>query len=391
MAALLTTHFLTPAQRGDYFVVYTLAQGLAQFGNFGLHSSNTYFVARRQALGGALLANTVWLSAAAGIAGIGLVTFVPRWGGGTAPRLWVVPVLAAAMLFYLLGANLLVGLKRIGSFNAYQIASNGCVVLCMAAAAGTGAGPTGFLIAIAVAWTAVSFCLFRTIRRATRSRLTFRPDVFRDSFYYGLKAYVATACGFLVIRSSVFLLSAFQGAEQVGYYSLASQLAEVVGIVPQSMALVLFPALITATSGRFRTMMQNLVVLTAVLAAGCAAIAIGAEPGIRLVFGARFLPAAPVLRWMLPGVFFLGLTAIPSQYLAAAGFPLSLVGVWVCGSVAAAASGWVIIPIYGGVGAAAVMSATHCAIFLAVLCLAIVRARADADVPASIPAYGVPA
>jgi O-antigen/teichoic acid export membrane protein len=392
LAALLTTHFLTPAQRGEYFVVYTLAQGLAQFGNFGLQSSNTYFVAHRQTLGGALLANTVWLSAAAGLAGAALVAFTPAWGGVVAPRMWIAPVLAPAMVFYVVGGNLLVGLKRIAAFNAYQVASNGCVVVCLAAAAALGAGPAGFLLAIATGWTVVAVSLFRTLRRTTRAPLTFRPDVFRDSFRYGLKAYVATAGGFLVIRSSVFLLSAFGGAEQVGYYSLASQLAEVVGIVPQSMALVLFPALITATSGRFRTMMQNLLVLTALLGAGCAAIAIGAEPGVRLVFGARFLPAVPMLRWMLPGVFFLGLTAMPSQYLAAVGFPVSLVLVWICGSVVAAVSGWFVIPLYGGMGAAAVMSVIHCLIFLAVLALAIARARADAaDVPAPVLSYGVPA
>ncbi len=392
VAALLTTHFLTPAQRGQYFVVYTLAQGFAQFGNFGLHSSNTYFVARRQALGGALLANTVWLSSVAGLVGAALVVLSPLWGGAPTARLWVVPVLAAAMVFYLVGGNLLVGLKRIAAFNTYQVISNGCVVACLAAAAAVGAGPTGFLIAIAVGWALVSAFLFRTLRRATQSTLTFRADVFRDSFRYGLKAYVSTTGAFLVIRSGVFLLSAFRGAEQVGYYSLASQLAEVVGIVPQSMALVLFPVLITATSGRFRTMMQNLLVLAPVLGAGCIVIAIGAGPFVELAFGARFLPSVPMLRWMLPGVFFLGLTAMPSQYLAASGFPVSLVCVWVAGSVAAALAGWAAIPVYGGAGAAVVMSVVHCAIFLAVLALAVARARADAvDMSDSVPAYGVPA
>jgi hypothetical protein len=33
LASVMTARWLSPSQRGEYFVVYTLAQGLAQFGN----------------------------------------------------------------------------------------------------------------------------------------------------------------------------------------------------------------------------------------------------------------------------------------------------------------------------------------------------------------------
>jgi O-antigen/teichoic acid export membrane protein len=57
---------------------------------------------------------------------------------------------------------------------------------------------------------------------------------------------------FLVIRGNVFILNALRGPASVGLYSVASQMGDVLGILPQSMALVLFPTLITAGSGRFR-------------------------------------------------------------------------------------------------------------------------------------------
>jgi hypothetical protein len=37
-------------------------------------------------------------------------------------------------------------------------------------------------------------------------------------------------------------------------------------------------------------------------------------PFIEFVFGAKFLGTVPLLRLMLPGVFFLGLTSVLSQY-----------------------------------------------------------------------------
>ncbi len=158
-------------------------------------------------------------------------------------------MLAPATLFYLLGVNLLVGLKRIATFNTFQLASNYVVLLCLIGAAIAGAGPSGFLAASALGWTVVSCSLLLALRRGATTSLRFRPDVFREGLRFALKAYAATLCGFLVVRGNVFLLNALQSSEQVGYYSVASQIADVMGILPQSMALVLFPALIVGERG----------------------------------------------------------------------------------------------------------------------------------------------
>src|SRR6185295_16698317 len=42
VSSVITARLLSPAGRGEYFLVVTLAQTLAQFGNLGLQSSNTY-------------------------------------------------------------------------------------------------------------------------------------------------------------------------------------------------------------------------------------------------------------------------------------------------------------------------------------------------------------
>jgi len=381
LASILTTRYLSPSLRGEYFVAYTLAQGIAQFGNFGLHSSNTYLVARRRALAGRLLANSLWLSLLAGAVSSVVVLVAVLAGSSIEPaRLWLVPGLGSATLFYLLGANLFVGLKRLGTFNRFQLSSNVCVVVCLSAAAAVGAGPTGFLLAMSIGWMTVSCALLFTLRRETGASLAFSSDVFRASVRYALKAYVATLCGFLVIRGNIFLLTALASAEQVGYYSVAAQLAEVMAIVPQSMALVLFPALITAKSGQFRTMFRHMVVLAALLALGCGAVALGARSLVLALFGPSYMPAVSALRWMLPGVFFLGLTSMPSQYLAAAGFPISVVAVWIGGGIAAAAIGSLLIPVHAGAGAAVAMSVTHAAVFVAILTLSIVHARRCATI-----------
>ncbi len=380
VSSVLTARWLSPSGRGEYFVVVTLAQTLAQFGNFGLQSSNTYFVARNRSLVGPLLANSFWIALAAGGLGSVLVILGLKGFSGAAAdsRIWFVAVLAPATLFYMLGTNLLVGLKRIATFNTFQLCSNYGVLLCLIAAAALGAGPGGFLAASALGWTAVSVGLLFAIRQDTTEPLTFNGDVFRQGFRYALNAYVASLCGFLVVRSNVFLLVALRGSEQVGYYSVASQIADIMGILPQSMALVLFPTLIMAKGDRFAATLRSMAIVGLLLAAGCGMVALLAEPFVRTVFGAKFLETVPLLRWMLPGVFFLGLTSVLSQYLAASGFPLSLVAVWIGGSVAAAGLGWLLIPGSAGVGAAMALSLSHTLIFFAVLTLSVFHARRTA-------------
>ena len=377
ISSVLTARWLSPGGRGEYFLIVTLAQTIAQFGNFGLQSSNTYLVARDRALAAPLLANSLWLSLLVGGGGSALLIAVLKTTGRVSvdPTFWFVGLLAPATLFFMLGSNLLVGMRRISSFNTFQLSSSFGVLLCIIGAASAGAGPIGFLAASALAWTIVSCFLLTTIRQDVKGSLAFNWRTFQEGFRYASKAYIATLCGFLVVRTNVFLLSALKGVEQVGYYSVASQIADVIGIVPQSMALVLFPTLITATEGRFRTTLRNLAVVGLLVATGCGLVALLAEPFVRLVFGPKFLEAVPVLRWMMPGVFFLGLTAILSQYLAASGFPLSLVAIWVGGGVTAATLGWLLIPVSSGVGAAIAMSFTHISIFVAVLIVTVSHAR----------------
>src|SRR5439155_489123 len=280
VSSVLTARWLSPSGRGEYFLIVTLAQTLAQFGNFGLQSSNTYFVARDRSLRGPLLANSIWI--AVGVGGVGSLIVIlalemmgAASGGG---RLWFAALLAPATLFFMFGTNLLVGLKRIGTYNKFQLGSNYGVLLCLVVAAALGAGPRGFVAASTLGWTAVSVALLVALRRGSSASLGFNRPVFREGFRYSLNAYIVTLCGFLVLRSNVFIVSALRGPEQVGYYSIASQIADIMGILPQSMALVLFPTLITTEEGRLRTTLRHMMIVGMLLAAGCGIVGILAEP-----------------------------------------------------------------------------------------------------------------
>jgi len=371
VSSIVTARALTPAGRGEYFLVVTLAQTLAQFGTLGLTSSNTYFVARDRDAGRALVANSVWVAVAVGLVGALVIGFGRT---GSNPVVWIATLLAPATLFYMLGSSLLVGLKRIGNYNVIQLLGNFGVLACLLTAAASGAGPLGFLIASTAGWSVTAVALLVMLHREVGATARFDLSAFRSGYGYASRAYLATLAGLLLVRANVFLLGALQPTAQVGYYSIASQISDVIGILPQSVALVLFPTLIAATRGRFKSTVRQALMVGALLAVGCTTIALVAEPFVRIVFGTKLLPAVPVLRWMLPGALCLGVTSVLSQYLAASGFPRVIVVIWIGGAVASAVLGYLLIPTRSIVGAAMALSATQAAVLVAIVAVSVAHA-----------------
>jgi O-antigen/teichoic acid export membrane protein len=373
VTAIVTARCLLPAGRGEYFLAVTTAQLIAQFGNLGLPSGNTFFVARDRTLFGGLLANSFWMSSIA-IPVIGAaILALPMWaagGGLSATTYWYALIVAPLLVFILLGSGLLVGINRISAFNVAQTMSSGAALPFMLVAAAMGAGSRGFLVASGAGAGITVLFLWRRLAANAGESIRFRPEVFTHTFSYSTKAYLATLAGFVVLRMNVFTLRALAGPEQVGYYSIASQICDPIAILPQSIALVLFPRLAAATSGRLRATVDNALRMGGLLAAICLGVALCAGPAIRLAFGARFAPAVPVVIAMLPGVLCLGVMSIMSQYLAASGFPPSVVVSWLAAVAISGSLGFLLIARMGAVGAAAAVSVTYAGLLvvLVVLC-----------------------
>jgi len=381
VTSILSARFLQPAGRGEYFMIVTAAQLLAQFGNLGLSSSNTFFVAGDRTLLPALVANSIWVSfLAVPLVGLMLLTASSAFGwsvfgqGGS----WFALALAPLILFNLLGSNLLVGLNQMNRFNAVQFA--GAVVLLpfMLGAGLLRLGPHGFLGASIAGWGLTAVVTLVLLRRGNPGPLRFQPAVFRSTLTYSLRAYLATMAGFLVLRINVFTLSGLVGSQDVGYYSVASQIADTVAVLPQSIALVLFPSLVGQASRRFRATLDSMLTTALLMAVICAGLWVAGGPAIRTAFGHRFDPAVPVLRSMLPAIFLLGVTSVLSQYLAASGMPISVVATWAAGVGLTASLGPALIRRYAGVGAGITLSATYLVIFVVLFILSW-RAEADAD------------
>jgi O-antigen/teichoic acid export membrane protein len=311
-------------------------------------------------------------------------------------------------MFFMLGTYLLVGLNRIGEVNLLQVASNLLVLVCLIAGIGVGAGAAGLLLLNWLAWlltaTLLLACLARHAanRKAvplpkaaagcdvrfdrphaaartqwpihrlpkTLSAYRFRFQIFREGIHYSIKAYLCCLLAFVVLRLNVFLLQGSRGEAEVGIYSVAAQAADVLIIVPTSLALVLLPRFVQNQDHAWRLLWRSLAETAAFMLAACVAAAWLVTPAIQFAFGTAYLAAAPMLIWMLPGVFFLGMSSIVSQYLAANGIPRRSIGIWAVAVLLQCLLGLWLIPLHGGVAAAATFSIVYAVNFALQLGLA---------------------
>lgn len=226
-----------------------------------------------------------------------------------------------------------------------------------------GAGVKGAVAATAASFWVGLFANWAAARRLGETfRPVFRPAIFSEVALYSLKGFAGNVIQLLNYRLDVFLINFFLSPLNVGIYSAAVMLAEMIWYVPNAVGYVLFPKISAsdkATADRITPQISR-ISLAITLAAGTALLAL-APMLIRLLFGERFSAAAAPLHILVPGVIALGLTKVLGNDLAARGKPEYPAITSALAMTISATAGVLSIPSYGIAGAAAATSFSYCA------------------------------
>ena len=389
VSSVITARVLGEGGRGDYFFIITLSATLVQFTNFGLSVSATYYVARDRHTAPGLVANAFWISLL-GAGGVGVILALVAHAAGElqdtpVSYLLLAACLAPPSLFFTVVANVLAGQERFVEFNLIEAGSRALAVVGIVVAGLVGAGAAGFAGAAIASWTVSSAAVGWAALRGSRVRIRFDRALFVHGFRYATKAYIITLLSFLVLRANIFLLRREYGPDELGLYSIAAQLSDVLAIVPQAIALVLFPRLIRETGTRWNATVRATLTTSLLMFVTCGIAAIIAGPLIRILYGAQFLPAVGVFRIMLPGIFCLGVANILSQYLSAEGIPRIMVAVWCAATIALGALSLLLVPGHAGAGAAAALSLTYGGLLVAMYIVARRHRHSVGDRPPTLP------
>ena len=372
VTSVIVARSLGPEGRGLYAVALAVGAIGMQFGNLGLHASNTYFVSRDRGLLPFLVSNTLLVSFACGgtgalLAGLAF-SFWPRFAPLQGHLLTLALISIPLGLAYLLFQNLLIGIQEVRVFNMIELLSKILSVALIAAV-------------ILFQWVTVEsiFCsqliallaafLWCLVHLGKKLSAWCWPSIelLRSHLGYGFRSFLASFGAYLVLRLDLLLVQYILGAKQAGYYSIAGTMADMVYLLPTVTGTILFPKLSAMTNNRekWEYVKKITALMGAVMMVICSLGALFVKPLVMILFGRPFLPAVPAFIWLMPGIVFWAISTFPLLYLQSSGMPRQVIYIWGVLISTNVTLNVLFLETWGIVGAAVISSATYLMSFLA--------------------------
>jgi O-antigen/teichoic acid export membrane protein len=179
---------------------------------------------------------------------------------------------------------------------------------------------------------------------------------------YGIKFHISILAGAIIIRADLLVVNHFRGATEAGVYSVASQFALLLMLLPGVIATLLFPRVTSEQDARGETTCQVSRYTTLIMFLCCLA-AVPFSLALPLIYGRAFSDATRLLLILLPGVYLMGLESVLVQHFNALGLPRAIPLYWIATLVLNLVLVFALVPRYGAQGAAIASSISYAMIF----------------------------
>jgi O-antigen/teichoic acid export membrane protein len=241
---------------------------------------------------------------------------------------------------------------------------------------------TGYFL-VYVAGTAGTTVILALMLRSTlpspSNGLAGQPMDWRVTIRTGLPWYGASLSYYAVSRFDSFLLGATRPPAELGLYSNAVNLAEIIWYFPGALGQALLPHAAGKTDPRLcrRTMVLVLAISTVTMAV----LAVSGQFLISALFGSAFAASFVPLLLLLPGAVGMSCMRIGEIWLLLYGRPEVVRTINAVAACAGAVLWWATIPRYGLHAAAAVSSMLYCSMALASILVLTRMTRAELREP----------
>jgi O-antigen/teichoic acid export membrane protein len=325
---VMVSRSLGPEGRGLYAVAIMVGGVGVQFGNLGLHASNTYYVAQKRGWLPGLLGNSIMVGLGFGgiIAFLSWIVFLlrPDWAPVSGLLLILALVWIPLGLLYLLFQNLLIGIQEILAYNQIELFTKIGAVVLIGFAILINQVKVEVIFSIGLISISAAF-LWSLIKLCGHLNQAPFPSLkhLKNGLQYGFKAYLAALFSFLVLKIDLLLVAYLLGQVQVGYYSIAVSLTDMVYLLPVVSGTILFPKLSAMRSIKEKWIYTKKVawIMTALMIGVALFSGLFSKILIRLLYGVAFTPSTPAFNWLLPAIVFLSINTIFMNYFASIGMP----------------------------------------------------------------------
>ncbi len=373
-ASVIVGRWLGPEGLGSLAVLNTTIVLALSIGSLGLTSANTYFIAKNRQTLAPVWANAIVFALFGGtlvaVAVLTLAKLEPALFGSVTSDLILIAALSIPFQFLLaLGLNVLLAMDRIRQLNfmdalAPALALFNAIVVLLILHSNLKVLVSFNTAATVVLSAGMLWVIARVIARQ-KERIPFRPNsrLFKAAITYGLRFSIPLMAAILIFRVDLLIVNHFRGAAEAGVYAVASQVANLLTMLPGVIATLLFPRVAFAQDPRGEFAIQVTRHVSFLMLIMC----IGAVAGsflLPLVYGSRFADATIQLLILLPGVCLIGIESVLVQHFTGTGLPLAIPVFWLITLATSVGLNLALVPVFGARGAAITSTLSYSLIFL---------------------------
>lgn len=309
LTSVVIARTLGPQGRGAYMYPIVLATIAVAISHLSLEQANVHLASTRHGDLQLLAGNSGLIAILAGsIALLGMLSLllaVPDTFGGVGPGWIVLVALSIPFALHQLYASGLAQLAyRLRSLNMNQLVAALIHLAAILALWMTDWLGPGEVLGV---WASVGILHWWLTCRSLQPLVSLRPrlvpSLFRRSLAFGASVHVGMVLLFLHLRVDVVMLRHLSGLADVGLYTLAVFMAEVVWLTTDSVASASLPHQVDTRGSEGAALTTKICRMNLALGGGVAGIlALLAIPAVRLLYGEAFVPAVQALWILLPGV-----------------------------------------------------------------------------------------
>ena len=403
LAGIIVARWLGAEGVGQLGVINVSVATVVQLASVGLPSANTYFISKDKKDFLAVASNSLVFALVVGSAlawGLTLLAkYRPDLFGFISPDLIRIAAISIPFqLITLIGLNIFLAVGNVRRFNLLDLVGQSFVLinaimalvilsndLWMLVSLNTVATvATGVLIVVLIgiygtrlkgtlalpSGRAFGFTERRPpLRSAYSPEQTGRYETWRldlgllgRMLRYGVKFHVSILAGALIFRVDLLVVNHFRGPAEAGVYSVASQVAMMLMLLPGVIATLLFPRVaaehdpqghLTARASRHAAFIMFFICLASAPLSFL----------LPALYGKAFSEATIQLLILLPGVYLVGIESVLAQHFNAMGLPRAIPIFWVVTLIVNLALVVALVPPLGARGAAVASTASYTLIF----------------------------
>lgn len=358
VTGVITARLIGVEARGAFAALTMPALVAVSLSELGVRQAAAYHIGRKgdplpdmlSALG------ALWIGAS--VLGVGLTLAYDYATGLTDRYGWGLAMIAALLIPVTVATNyaagIFIGIKNITALNQSSwIPPAARLVGVIILVGALGWGLTGALMAQTLGATLFAAYAAWLIFRLSKPSMRIRPELIKSLSQMGWRFAIALFVLSLSYRVNTFLLQTYSNLTEVGLYTTATTLAELLWQIPSAIgSLVLAHGVNSKDTVEFSqkscTLFRLTLVLGVVVAVGLALVSPIFVP---LIYGQEFANSANVVIALLPGVVVFLIFKTLNMDLASKGKPLIALLAAIPSLAVNMAAGAILVPRFGAVGA----------------------------------------